>query len=60
MLHFKQLVGWLVGFYGISTLAGYLMPNLVYTDLLNTYDLQINSWLEIIFKQAIVHLFAHN
>ena len=24
------LVGWLVGFYGISTLIGYLMPNPVY------------------------------
>ena len=22
-----QLVGWLVGFYGISTFVGYLMPN---------------------------------
>ena len=26
----------LVGFYGISTIVGYLMPNLLYTYLLNT------------------------
>ena len=25
------LVGWLVGFYGISTLVGYLIPNALYT-----------------------------
>ena len=30
--------GW-VGFYGISTIVGYLMPNLLYTQILNTYDL---------------------
>ena len=26
-----RLFDWLDGFYGISTLVGYLMPNLVYT-----------------------------
>ena len=28
-----------VGFYGISTIASYLMPNTVYTYILNIYDL---------------------
>ena len=30
--------GW-VGFYSISTIVGYLMPNPVYTYILNMYDL---------------------
>ena len=29
----------LVGFYGISTIIGYLMPNPFYTYILNIYDL---------------------
>ena len=29
----------LVGFYGISTIVGYLMPNPMYTYVLNIYDL---------------------
>ena len=29
----------LVWFYGISTIVGYLMPNPLYTYLLNIYDL---------------------
>ena len=29
----------LVGFYGISTIAGYSMPNPLYTYILNIYDL---------------------
>ena len=29
----------LVGFYGISTIVGYLMPNPLYTNILNIYDL---------------------
>ena len=28
----------LVGFYGISTIVGYLMPNPLYTHILNIYD----------------------
>ena len=28
----------LVWFYGISTIVGYLMPNLFYTYILNIYD----------------------
>ena len=33
--------GWLFGFYGISTIVGYLMPNPVYTYIYiyNIYDL---------------------
>ena len=30
---------WLVGFYGKSTLEGYLRPNLIYTYVLDIYDL---------------------
>ena len=33
------LVGWLVGFYGISTLVGYLTPNSVYMYIHSTKDL---------------------
>ena len=29
----------MVGFYGISTIVGYLMPNLLYTYILDLYDL---------------------
>ena len=35
----QKMVGWLVLFNGISTLVGYLMPNLVYTYTLNIYGL---------------------
>ena len=28
----------LVGFYGISTIVGYLMPNPLYTYILNIWD----------------------
>ena len=35
-LHFEIC---LVGFYGISTFVGYLMPNLLYTYISNIYDL---------------------
>ena len=30
---------WFVLFYGITTIAGYLMPNPVYTHILNNNDL---------------------
>ena len=39
---FMKLVGWLdgwLGFYGISIIVGYLMPNSIYTFILNIYDL---------------------
>ena len=32
-------VGWLVMFYGISTIVGYLMPNPLYTSILSINDL---------------------
>ena len=39
-----QLIGWLVGFYNISTLVSYLMPNLIYTYILDIYDLCDIIW----------------
>ena len=33
----------LVGFYGISTIVGYLIPNFVHAYILNIYDLIITS-----------------
>ena len=35
---------WLVGFYGISTIVGYLMPNPLYTYILNIYILFVNTF----------------
>ena len=35
----KYICFGLVGFYGISTIVGYLMPNPLYTYILNIYDL---------------------
>ena len=43
----------LVGFYGISTIVGYLMPNPVYT-----YILFVNTFVDNIFKWAQAH-FLH-
>ena len=40
----------LVGFHGTSTIVGHLMPNPVYTYMLNIYDLLMNSLLVTIFK----------
>ena len=39
--YFKPFTIWfgLVGFYGISTIVGYLMLNPLYTYILNIYDL---------------------
>ena len=34
----------LVWFYGISTIVGYLMPNPLYTNILNIYDLVWFGW----------------
>ena len=34
----------LVGFYGISTIVGYLMPNPLYTYISNIYDLVWFGW----------------
>ena len=41
--------GWL-GFYGISTIVGYLMPNPLYTYILNIYDL---LWLGFMAYQPL-------
>ena len=51
---------WLLMFYGISTLVGYLIPNPVYTYILNICDLSTNSLSVTTFKQTRVHLFAHS
>ena len=40
----------LVGFYGISTIVGYLIPNPLYTDILNIYDL---VWLGFMAYQSL-------
>ena len=40
----------LVGFYGISTIVGYLMLNSLYTYILNTYDL---VWLGFMAYQPL-------
>ena len=40
----------LVGFYGISTIVGYLMPNPLYTYILNIYDL---GWLGFMAYQPL-------
>ena len=40
----------LVGFYGISTIAGYFMPNSLHTYILNIYDL---VWLGFMAYQPL-------
>ena len=40
----------LVGFYGISTIIGYLMPNPLYTYILDIYDL---VWLGFMAYQPL-------
>ena len=46
---FMASLGW-VGFYGISTLVGYLMPNPLYTHILNIYNL---VWLGFMAYQLL-------
>ena len=38
-IYIKYIGFGLVWFYGISTIVGYLMPNPLYTYILNIYDL---------------------
>ena len=38
-IYIKYIGFGLVGFYGILTIVGYLMPNPLYTYILNIYDL---------------------
>ena len=51
----------LVDFYGISTIAGYLMPNPFYMYILNTYDLVWLGFISIIvgylMPNSILHIY---
>ena len=40
----------LIGFYGISTIVGYLIPNPLYTSILDLYDL---VWLGFMAYQPL-------
>ena len=43
-IYIKYIGFGFVGFYGISTIVGYLIPNPLYTYILNIYDL---VWLDL-------------
>ena len=43
----------LVGFYGISTIVSYLMPNPLYTNILNMYDLVLFCFMACQLLQVI-------
>ena len=49
-LDYTWFDGWLVGFYGISTIVDYLMPNPLYAYILNIYDL---VWLGFMAYQPL-------
>ena len=49
-IYIKSVWFGLVGFYGISTIVGYLMPNPLYTYILNMYDL---VWLGFMAYQPL-------
>ena len=49
-IHIKYIGFGFVGFYGISTIVGYLMPNPLYTYILNIYDL---VWLGFMAYQPL-------
>ena len=49
-IYIKYIWFGLVGFYGISTIVGYLMPNPFYTYILNIYDL---VWLSFMTYQPL-------
>ena len=49
-IYIKYIGFTLVGFYGISTIVGYLMPNPLYTYILNIYDL---IWLGFMAYQPL-------
>ena len=49
-LYIKYIGFSLVGFYGISTIAGYFMSNPLYTNILNIYDL---VWLAFMAYQPL-------
>ena len=48
---YSKYIGFrLTGFYGISSIVGYLMPNPLYTYILNIYDL---LWLGFMAYQPL-------
>ena len=49
-IYIKYVWFGLVGFYGISTIVGYLMPNPLYTYISNMYDL---VWLGFMAYQPL-------
>ena len=49
-IYIKYIWFGLVGFYGISTIVGYLMPNPLYTYIWNKYDL---VWLGFMAYQPL-------
>ena len=49
-IYIKYLWFCLVGFYGISTIVGYLLPNPLYTYILNIYDF---VWLGFMVYQPL-------
>ena len=49
-IYIKYIRFGLVGFYGLSTIVGYLMPNPFYTYILNIYDL---VWLSFMAYQPL-------
>ena len=49
-IYIKYIGFSLVGFYGISTIVGYLMLNPLYTYILNIYDL---VWLDFMAYQPL-------
>ena len=49
-MNIKYIKFGLVGFYGISTIISYLMPNSLYTHILDIYDL---VWLSFIAYQFV-------
>ena len=46
-IYIKYILCGLVGFYGISTLVGYFIPNPLYTYMLNIYDLIWSGFIAI-------------
>ena len=52
-IYIKYIGFGLVGFYGISTIVGYLMPNPLYTYILDIYDLK-TVFVDNILKQVRV------
>ena len=60
VLSHKEVFVWfgLVGFYGISTIVGYLMPNPLYTYVLSIYMI-CKHFEDNIFKWARVHFLLH-